>query len=106
MPAHEDLASRPLLDVIAGPVSKTNAKAASRTTAASARARSSQPATYRVRRSPVHGTGLFAAREISKGEEIIEYAGERITHEEADRRHADKADDDNHTFLFTIDRKT
>ncbi|MDB4936541.1 MAG: hypothetical protein JWP87_3513 [Labilithrix sp.] len=61
---------------------------------------------YRLRRSPVHGTGVFATRTIRKGEELIEYAGERITHEEADRRHADKAEDDGHTFLFTIDAKT
>lgn len=60
----------------------------------------------RVRRSPIHGTGVFATRAIRKGERIMEYRGERITHEEADRRYADKADDDNHTFLFTVDNKT
>jgi SET domain-containing protein len=69
--------------------------------------RSKQPAPlYRLRRSTVHGSGLFAARKIAKGEEIIEYLGQRISHKEADRRHATKADDDNHTFLFTIDAKT
>ncbi|MBX3263393.1 MAG: SET domain-containing protein-lysine N-methyltransferase, partial [Labilithrix sp.] len=61
---------------------------------------------YRLRRSPVHGTGLFATRAIRKGASIIEYLGERISHEEADRRHAHKAADDNHTFLFTVDSKT
>lgn len=61
---------------------------------------------YRVRRSAVHGTGLFATRTIEKGEKIIEYVGQRISHAEADRRHAKKAHDDNHTFLFTIDSKT
>lgn len=52
------------------------------------------------------GRGLFATRAIAKGERIIEYSGERISHEEADRRHENKASDDNHTFLFTIDAKT
>lgn len=43
---------------------------------------------------------------IPKGVQIIEYVGERISHAEADRRHADNAPDDGHTFLFTIDAKT
>ncbi|MBX3213462.1 MAG: SET domain-containing protein-lysine N-methyltransferase [Labilithrix sp.] len=68
--------------------------------------RSRQPLAYRLRRSPVHGTGMFATRAIRKGASIIEYLGERITHDEADRRHAHKAEDDNHTFLFTVDSKT
>jgi uncharacterized protein len=61
---------------------------------------------FEVRDSPIHGRGVFAARSINKGRRIIEYVGERISHEEADRRHADKAEDDNHTFLFTVDSKT
>lgn len=61
---------------------------------------------YRLRRSPVHGTGLFATRVIRKGAGVIEYIGERISHEEADRRHAEKDEDDGHTFLFTVDSKT
>ncbi len=61
---------------------------------------------YRLRRSNVHGSGLFATRTIAKGEHIIEYVGEHISHAEADRRHEHKAADDNHTFFFTIDAKT
>lgn len=68
--------------------------------------RSRREPAHRVGRSPVHGTGLFATRVIRRGTCIIEYAGERISHEEADRRHAEKARDDNHTFLFTVDSKT
>jgi uncharacterized protein len=60
----------------------------------------------RVRRSKVHGRGVFATRAISKGKRIAEYVGERVSHEEADRRYAGKSDNDNHTFLFIVDRKT
>lgn len=60
---------------------------------------------FRVRRSKIHGTGVFAACDIKKGTRISEYVGDRISHAEADRRYADKADDDNHTFLFTVDNR-
>ncbi len=59
-----------------------------------------------VRHSPVHGYGVFALRRIRKGTTVIEYLGDRITHEEADERYADKDAKDNHTFLFTVDSKT
>lgn len=59
-----------------------------------------------VRNSPIHGRGVFAARNIKKGTRITEYVGERISHAEADRRHEDKAEDDNHTFLFTVNSRT
>ncbi|HVM68999.1 MAG TPA: SET domain-containing protein-lysine N-methyltransferase [Gaiellaceae bacterium] len=63
-------------------------------------------APFRLRRSRVHGKGLFATRAIKKGAPIIEYIGERISHAEADRRHSKKDEDDGHTFLFTVDAKT
>ena len=59
-----------------------------------------------VRHSPVHGYGVFALRRIRKGTTVIEYLGDRITHEEADERYGDKDTKDNHTFLFTVDSKT
>ncbi len=59
-----------------------------------------------VRHSPVHGYGVFALRRIRKGTRIIEYLGERISHEAADARYEDKDPDDNHTFLFTVDKRT
>ena len=61
---------------------------------------------FRVRRSSIHGTGVFATRRIRAGTRIVEYQGKRITHDEADRRYADKHLSDNHTFLFTVDEKT
>jgi len=59
-----------------------------------------------VRDSSVHGRGVFATRRIEKGERIIEYLGERVSHEEADRRYELKEDNDSHTFLFIVDSKT
>lgn len=58
---------------------------------------------YRVRQSRIHGRGVFALRRIRKGTRLIEYTGERVSHAEADRRYEDKAEDDNHTFLFIVD---
>jgi uncharacterized protein len=57
-----------------------------------------------VRSSPIHGRGVFALRRIAKGTRIIEYLGDRITHAQADRRYEDHDENDNHTFLFSVDR--
>lgn len=59
-----------------------------------------------VRRSSIHGRGVFATRFIRKGTRIIEYTGERISNREADRRYDDDRMKRHHTFLFTLDRKT
>ncbi|HEY2675870.1 MAG TPA: SET domain-containing protein-lysine N-methyltransferase [Steroidobacteraceae bacterium] len=61
---------------------------------------------FEVRHSRIHGFGVFASRQIRKGTTIIEYLGDRVTPEEADRRYQDKDPKDGHTFLFTVDRKT
>jgi len=61
---------------------------------------------FEVRHSRVHGHGVFALRRIRKGTTIIEYLGDRITHAQADARYEDKDPRDNHTFLFTVDKKT
>jgi uncharacterized protein len=65
-----------------------------------------QPPMLEIRDSPVHGRGAFALRHISRGTRIIEYVGERVSHEEADRRYETKEASDNHTFLFIVDSKT
>jgi uncharacterized protein len=59
-----------------------------------------------VRHSPIHGYGVFALRRIRKGTTVIEYIGDRVSHEEADARYEDKDPKDCHTFLFTVDAKT
>jgi SET domain-containing protein len=71
-----------------------------------ASAQTRRPRPIRVRRSRVHGSGVFAAQPINKGRRIIEYIGERISHAEADRRYEGKDASDNHTFLFIVDRNT
>lgn len=57
-----------------------------------------------VRNSPIHGSGVFALRNIPKGTRIVEYVGERITHKAADERYEDHDENDNHTFLFIVDK--
>ena len=56
-----------------------------------------------VKRSGVHGKGVFAVQPIAAGETIIEYVGEVISWEEAQRRHPHDLCDPNHTFYFHID---
>ena len=56
-----------------------------------------------VRKSGVHGKGVFALKPISAGERIIEYTGRIITWPEALRRHPHDPKDPNHTFYFHID---
>jgi len=59
-----------------------------------------------VRHSPIHGHGVFAARRIRKGTTVTEYLGDRLSHAAADERYHDKDPNDNHTFLFTVDKRT
>jgi uncharacterized protein len=61
---------------------------------------------YEVRRSGVHGFGGFARKDLKKGTRVTEYLGDRITHNEADLRYEDHDEDDNHTFLFIVDKRT
>lgn len=53
-----------------------------------------------VRRSPVHGKGVFATRPLAVGELICEYKGEPIEWDEALRRHPRDPSQPNHTFYF------
>jgi uncharacterized protein len=56
-----------------------------------------------VRRSGVHGRGVFALKPIAQGELIIEYTGEVISWAEALRRHPHDPSQPDHTFYFHID---
>lgn len=65
------------------------------------------PATRRrrvlVRRSGVHGKGVFAGRLLEPGETVIEYTGKVISWDEALERHPHDPDQPDHTFYFHID---
>ncbi len=56
-----------------------------------------------VRRSGVHGKGVFAVAPIATGERVVEYKGERISWKEALRRHPHDPSDPNHTFYFALE---
>jgi SET domain-containing protein len=63
------------------------------------RTRRTRAPLFEVRDSPIHGRGVFAARDIPKGTRIIEYTGERISESAAFKRYGEAID---HTFLFTV----
>ncbi len=57
-----------------------------------------------VRRSPIHGKGVYAAVDIPADTVLIQYKGRLLTHAQADRLYDDGADT-GHTFLFTLNDK-
>lgn len=58
-----------------------------------------------MRRSGVHGNGVFAVQDLKAGELLMEYTGEVISWKEALRRHPHDPSQPNHTFYFHIDDK-
>ena len=56
-----------------------------------------------VRRSGVHGRGVYAVAPLAAGEVLIEYTGERISWDEAMDRHPHDPSNPNHTFYFHIE---
>ena len=56
-----------------------------------------------IRRSGVHGKGVFAVQDIAEGEVLIEYTGEVISWQEAQDRHPHDPAQPNHTFYFHVD---
>jgi hypothetical protein len=74
--------------------------------ASGAAARGAPPSAGRriqVRKSGVHGKGVFALQAIPKGTRIIEYVGQIITWPQAQRRHPHDPNDPHHTFYFHVD---
>lgn len=64
------------------------------------------PRLFTVRRSAIHGRGVFAAAPIVEGTRIIEYVGERISHAEADVRYGGEYDPSAIVLLFIADKNT
>jgi len=59
---------------------------------------------FEVRPSPMHGLGAFATARIPAGTRLIEYAGARISPQEAHARYPDSTPGaTHHTELFAID---
>jgi len=57
---------------------------------------------FAVRHSAIHGRGVFALTLIPKRTRLIEYTGERISHQEADARYSEAHANSPHTMLFTV----
>ncbi|MDQ8154887.1 MAG: SET domain-containing protein-lysine N-methyltransferase [Gemmatimonadota bacterium] len=69
-------------------------------------ARPAVPAPFKIRRSAIAGRGAFATRDIKKGECLIEYVGQRISHPVADAKYDDESMKSHHTFLFSVSSRT
>ncbi|ASD79827.1 SET domain-containing protein-lysine N-methyltransferase [Burkholderia gladioli pv. gladioli] len=61
---------------------------------------------FTVRRSPVHGKGVFATCALVAGELVCEYLGERISWDEAVLRHPRDPAQPDHTFYFDVGNGT
>lgn len=61
---------------------------------------------FEVRRSAIHGRGVFATATIKRGVRVLEYKGERITADDAVEFYEDNERGRHHTFLFNVDGRT
>ena len=59
------------------------------------------PRNLQLRRSPIHGNGVFAARDLPAGFRVVQYRGAIRSHDEIDRCYGGDTDS-GHTFLFTL----
>jgi len=56
-----------------------------------------------IRRSAVHGKGVYAVQDIEPGQTLVEYTGQVIDWPEALRRHPHDPQNPEHTFYFQLD---
>jgi len=61
---------------------------------------------FKLISSGIHGKGVVATEPIAEGQRLIEYVGERITPAEADRRYPFDPSVPQHTFLFSVNKRT
>ena len=64
---------------------------------------SSPASRLQVRRSGVHGQGVYATSPVRKGAKIIEYTGRQLPWKEAIDLPPHRPDDPYHTFFFSLD---
>ena len=69
----------------------------------SSKKKSSRGPHYIVRRSSIHGRGVFARHLIPENATVIEYKGEIIDEAEIDRRYPESRTKPNHTFVFGVE---
>jgi SET domain-containing protein len=62
----------------------------------------SQRRRFAVRRSPVHGRGLFALTDLSAGEHLLNYGGAVVTWASAQQQWEQDDGDAAHTFFFDL----
>jgi uncharacterized protein len=55
-----------------------------------------------VRKSGIHGKGVYATRDMNRRSRIIEYTGRRITWDEANRAQPHDPKNPHHTFYFGL----
>ena len=55
---------------------------------------------YKVKKSKIDNLGLYASKDVKKGEKIIQYRGKVITRREAEEN--PKYDNDKAIYLFNI----
>ena len=66
---------------------------------------------WKVKKSPIHGTGVFATKNILKNKKIIQYIGEKVKKKEGDRRSADRIKKHLHSnktgsvYIFELNRQ-
>ena len=56
-----------------------------------------------VRKSSIHGRGVFATRRIREDDVVVEYKGEIISEKEIERRYPEDLQGLNHTFVFGVE---
>ena len=69
----------------------------------SRRGRTKAAKRVKVRRSGIHGRGVFVMDRVRKGARIIEYTGRHLPWKEAENQPPRDPADPYHTFLFSLD---
>ncbi|MCH8474824.1 MAG: SET domain-containing protein-lysine N-methyltransferase [Opitutales bacterium] len=68
------------------------------------------PEAIEVRDSPIHGSGVFARRDIEEGERLLQYIGEKITKAESNRRglaqeEKSKSTSEGAVYIFELNKR-